>query len=158
MNSSFRFLILFLFLSLFGCSSAPEFNQVALDKAVSVKTDALNLISKATDDYSSHQSEIDSLKANVENAYQFSKSIPNNSETISQWEIIRDPQRNSLFGLLERWKAKTTLSDTFISEVKTLIAFDFNLIIDLENNKKKLPPPSTGLLDLLRDRQAISIT
>jgi hypothetical protein len=134
---SLKFLFPFLFLSLFGCSPVSEFNQVALDKTVSVKTDALNLISKANEDYTSHQSEIDSLKANVENAYQFSKSIPNNSESVSQWEIIRDPQRNSLFGLLDRWKNKTTLSDTFISEVKILIASDFNTIIDFENNKRK---------------------
>ena len=137
MHVSFKFLILILFLSILGCSPVSEFNQVALDKTVSVKKDALNLISKANEDYASHQSEIDSLKSNVENAYQFSKTIPNNVETIAQWEIIRDPQRHSLFGLLERWKNKNTLSDTFISQVKILIAFDFNMIIDLENNKKK---------------------
>jgi hypothetical protein len=132
-----KLLFLFLFLSILGCSPVSEFNQVALDKTVSVKTDALNLISKANEEYTSHQSEIDSLKTNVEDAYQFSKTIPNNIETIAQWEIIRDPQRNSLFGLLERWKNKTTLSDTFISQVKILIAFDFNMIIDLETNKRK---------------------
>ena len=132
-----RFLFLVLFLSLVGCSPVSEFNQVALDKTVSVKTDALNLINKANENFSEHQSQIDSLKLNVENAYQYSKTIPNNVETISQWEIIRDPQRNSLFGLLELWKNKNTLSDTFISQVKILIAFDFNMIIDLENNKRK---------------------
>jgi hypothetical protein len=132
-----KLLFPFLFLSILGCSPVAEFNQVALDKTVSVKKDALNLISKANDNYVNHQSEIDSLKSNVENAYQFSKSINNNSESVSQWEIIRNPQRSSLFGLLERWKNKNTLSDTFISQVKILIAFDFNIIIDLENNKKK---------------------
>jgi hypothetical protein len=110
---------------------------VAYQQSVSIKTDALNLISKANENYFVHQFEIDSLKLNVENAYQFSKTISNNQETISQWEIIRDPNRSSLFGLLERWKNKTTLSDTFISEVKLLIASDFNEIIDLENNKRK---------------------
>ena len=132
-----KLLFLFFFLSLIGCSPVSEFNQVALDKTVSVKTDALNLISKANDDYINHQSEIESLKVNVENAYLYSKTIPNNAETIAQWEIIRDPQRSSLFGLLERWKSKTKLSDSFISQVKILIASDFNAIIDLENNKRK---------------------
>jgi hypothetical protein len=132
-----KLLFPFLFLSILGCSPVSEFNQVALDKTISVKTDALNIISKANEDYAIHQSEIESLKAVVEDAYQFSKSIPNNSESVSQWEIIRDPQRNSLFGLLERWKNKNTLSDTFISGVKILIASDFNTIIDFENNKRK---------------------
>ena len=130
-------LFIIFFLSLIGCSSVSKFNQAALDKTVSVKTDALNLISKANDDYLNLQPEIESLKVNVESAYGYSKTIPNNTETIAQWEIIRDPQRSSLFGLLERWKSKTKLSDTFISQVKILIASDFNAIIDLENNKRK---------------------
>jgi hypothetical protein len=134
---SFKLLFPFLFLFLFGCAPVSDFNQVAYQQSVSIKTDALNLISKANENYFVHQFEIDSLKLNVENAYQFSKTISNNQETISQWEIIRDPNRSSLFGLLERWKNKTKLSDTFISEVKLLIASDFNMIIDFENNKRK---------------------
>jgi hypothetical protein len=136
-SASIKFLILFLLLSLIGCSPVSEFNQSAYDKAVSVKTDAFTLISKANEPYIDHQSEIDLLKLNVENAYLYSKSIPNNEESIAQWEIIRDPNRSSLFGLLERWKSKTKLSDSFISQVKLLIASDFNEIIDLENNKRK---------------------
>ena len=134
---SLKLLLPFLFLFLLGCTSVSEFNQFAYQQSVSLKTDALNLISKSNENYILHQAEIDSLKLNVENAYQYSKTIPNNEETISQWEIIRDPNRSSLFGLLERWKSKTTLSDTFISQVKILIASDFNMIIDFENNKRK---------------------
>lgn len=137
MIKSISFILLIMFLSVVGCSPVSEFNQAALDKTVSVKSDALNLISKASDNYSDHQSEIDSLKLNVEIAYQYSKTIPNNTETIAQWEIIRDPNSSSLFGLLERWKSKSQLSGTFISEVKLLIASDFNTIIDFENNKRK---------------------
>jgi hypothetical protein len=134
---SLKLLFPFLFLFLVGCAPVSEFNQLAYQQSVTLKTDALNLISKSNENYIDHQSEIDSLKLNVENAYQYSKTIPNNKETISQWEIIRDPNRSSLFGLLERWKNKTTLSDTFISQVKILIASDFNTIIDFENNKRK---------------------
>jgi hypothetical protein len=136
-TSMFNLLFPFLFLFLIGCSPVSEFNQAALDKTVSVKSDAITLISKANDEYINHKSEIESLKINVENVYQYSKTIPNNTETIAQWEIIRDPQRSSLFGLLERWKTKTKLSDTFITQVKLLIASDFNEIIALENNKHK---------------------
>ena len=134
---SAKLLFPFLFLFLLGCAPVSDFNQLAYQQSVSLKTEALKLIDKANENYINHQSEIDSLKLNVENAYQFSKTIPNNQETISQWEIIRDPQRSSLFGLLERWKSKTILSDVFISEVKVLIASNFNTIIDFENNKRK---------------------
>ncbi|MDR3667472.1 MAG: hypothetical protein P4L35_11575 [Ignavibacteriaceae bacterium] len=132
-----RLLFPLLFLFFFGCASVSDFNQVAYDQSLSIKSDALNLISKAADNYSDHQSEIDSLKLNVEIAYQYSKTIPNNTGTIAQWEIIRDPNSSSLFGLLDRWKSKTQLSGTFISEVKLLIASDFNTIIDFENRKRK---------------------
>jgi len=141
MLKSISFILLIVFLSFVGCSPVSEFNQAALDKTISVKTDAIKLISKANDDYINHQSEIESIKVNVENAYQYSQTIPNNTETIAQWEIIRDPRRSSLFGLLELWKTKTKLSAVFISQVKLLIASDFNAIIDLENNKRK---PSTN--------------
>jgi hypothetical protein len=134
---SAKLLFPFLFLFLLGCAPVSDFNQLAYQQSVSIKSNALTLISRAVENYTDHQSEIDSLKLSVENAYQYSKTIPNNVETIAQWEIIRDPNRSSLFGLLERWKNKTTLSDTFISEVKLLIASDFNEIIDLENNKRK---------------------
>jgi hypothetical protein len=132
-----KLLFPFLFLFIIGCAPVSDFNQQAYQQSMSIKTDALNLISKANENYTDHQSEIDSLKLNVENAYLYSKTIPNNAQTIAQWEIIRDPQRSSLFGLLERWKAKTKLSDSFISEVKILIASDLNEIIEFENNKRK---------------------
>ncbi|MDR3608943.1 MAG: hypothetical protein P4L27_00090 [Ignavibacteriaceae bacterium] len=132
-----KLLFPFLFLFVIGCAPVSDFNQMAYQQSMSIKTDALNLISKANENYADHLAEIDSLKLNVENAYQYSKTIPNNSETIAQWEIIRDPQKSSLFGLLERWKNKTRLSDTFITQVKLLIASDLNEIIDFENNKRK---------------------
>jgi hypothetical protein len=135
---SFRFIVLLFLFSIIGCSPVSNFDQLAYDQTLSIKSEAVNLISKANHNYIDHQSEIDSLKQNVEHAYQYSKTIPNNDETISQWEIIRDPSRNSLFGLLERWRTKTQLSETFISQVKILIASDFNAIIDYENNKRKL--------------------
>jgi hypothetical protein len=144
MFTSIKLLSLFFFISLTGCGSLSDFNQTAYNQAVSIKTDALSLVDKANEDYSTHRSEIDSLKLNVEQAYLFSKSISNNTETTSQWEIIRDPQRNSLFGFLERWKNKNTLSDTFISQVKTTISFDFDMIISLENGKRKISANKAG--------------
>jgi hypothetical protein len=132
-----RFMLLLFLLSFIGCSPVSDFNQLAYDQSMSIKSQAVNLISKANENYLDHQSAIDSLKQNVEQAYQYSKTIPFNDETISQWEIIRDPGRNSLFGLLERWKSNTKLNDTFISQVKILITSDFNAIIGYENNKRK---------------------
>ena len=51
MFKSISFILLIAFLSVVGCSPVSEFNQAALDKTISVKTDAINLISKASDNY-----------------------------------------------------------------------------------------------------------
>ena len=58
MLKSISFILLIVFLSFVGCSPVSEFNQAALDKTISVKTDAIKLISKANEDYINHQSEI----------------------------------------------------------------------------------------------------
>jgi hypothetical protein len=68
-TQTMRLLFLFLFMSIFGCALGSDFNQLAYQQSFSIKSDALNLISKANEEYSDHQSEIDSLKINVENAY-----------------------------------------------------------------------------------------
>jgi hypothetical protein len=138
---SLALLIPFLFISFIGCSPASDFNETAYQQSISVKTRAVDLIGKSNEPYNDHREEIDSLKNEVETAYQFARTIPGNDETISQWEIIRDPNRSSLFGLLERWKAKTRLSDSFISQVRILIGADFDEIISFEYNKHK---PSTN--------------
>ncbi len=55
-------------------------------------------------------------------AYEYAKCLPNNDETVAQWEIIRDPNRNSLIGFLERWKSEDRLNRTFSENAKKLIS------------------------------------
>lgn len=55
-------------------------------------------------------------------AYEYARGLPNNDETAAQWEIIRDPNRNSLIGFLERWKSEDRLNRTFSENAKKLIS------------------------------------
>jgi hypothetical protein len=73
----------------------------------------------------------------VEKAYEYAKGRQKNEETTKQWEIIKDPQRNSLFGFLKRWEEKATLSPAFIKEAKGLVSEGFDAVIGLESGKRK---------------------
>ena len=52
-------------------------------------------------------------------------------------EHSRDPDRNLLGGFLKMWKAKGSLSLTFVAEKKAQIADAFDQIIQLEQGKQK---------------------
>lgn len=120
-----------------SCSSSAVFNQRAYEQDVSVKVDALALMDKADQPYSNYTDKVSKLKLNVEKAYQYAKGLPNNNETMAQWEIIKDPQRNSLIGFLERWKSEGTLNRAFIEAGKKLISQHFDQVIELESGKRK---------------------
>lgn len=113
------------------------FSEQAYQQAVSLKVESLALMDNATDDYSMHQSEIDRLNQELQKAYQYALGRPNNDTTISQWEILLDPQRNLLGGFLARWENEGSMSELFIGENKQIISDAFDTIIELESGKRK---------------------
>jgi len=96
---------------------------------------------KATEPFSTHKQEVETLKLNVEKAYEYAKGRPKNEETTKQWAIIKDPSRNSLGGFLKRWENSQTLKKDFIEEAKGLVSDGFDTVIELESGKRK---PSDG--------------
>jgi len=124
-------------LFLMSCSSSAIFNQKAYEQTTSLKVDALTLMDKAIEPYANHQAAIDGLKLNMEKAYQYCKGLPNNDETIKQWEIIIDPNRNSLMGFVHRWETQKQLKLDFINDVKGLVSDGFDAVIELESGKRK---------------------
>ena len=120
-----------------GCVSSAIFNQKAYEQTTSLKVDALTLMDKAIEPYANHQAVIDGLKLNMEKAYQYCKGLPDNDETIKQWEIIKDPNRNSLMGFLNRWETQKQLKPDFINDAKGLVSDGFDAVIELESGKRK---------------------
>jgi len=120
-----------------SCTTISPFNQKAYEQATSLKVDALALMDKATVPFSTQRKSVDALKLNVEKAYEYSKGLPQNTETTQQWIIIKDPLRNSLGGFLQRWKEKSTLRKAFIREAKSLVSDGFDQVIELESGKRK---------------------
>lgn len=121
-----------------ACSpSISRFNEQAYQQAVSLKIESLALTDKADEPYENHRSEIEDLQLNLQKAYEYAKGRPDNAITVRQWEILLDPERNSLGGLLARWEENNQLSGVFVQEAKGLISDGFDAIIGLESGKVK---------------------
>jgi hypothetical protein len=127
--------ILFL-LSLTGCIPVAEFDQSAYDQAVLLKTESITLMDKASESFTLHKEEVDSLKIKVEAAYNNSQTRLNNSETTSQWRIMKDPGRSLLYGFLEMWEQKDHINSVFIVKAELIVGDAFDTIINLELDKK----------------------
>jgi outer membrane murein-binding lipoprotein Lpp len=124
-----------------GCLIIAPFSQKAYEQATSLKVEAVATMDKATEPFSTHKQEVETLKLNVEKAYEYAKGRPKNEETTKQWAIIKDPSRNSLGGFLKRWENSRTLKKDFIEEAKGLVSDGFDTVIELESGKRK---PSDG--------------
>jgi hypothetical protein len=124
--------------ALFGaCSLIAHYDQVAYEHATSAKVDTLALMDKATGSYDDHQKEIEALVIELNKAYEYDRGRALNKITVTQWDILRDPNGNVVGGFLKMWKAKGSLSATFVSEKKIQIGKAFDQIIALESGKQK---------------------
>ena len=128
---------IFVVLAVLSCSVTSPFNERAYDIATTAKVDALAVVTSATEPYATHASEVHALKLEIDKAYEFAKGRPHNEEATQQWAIIRDPQRNSLGGLLRRWQERGTLDGAFVDEAQALIADGFDTVIELESGKRR---------------------
>ncbi|HXP34870.1 MAG TPA: hypothetical protein VN827_04925 [Chthoniobacterales bacterium] len=124
-------------LFLTGCTLIARYDQVAYEHATSAKVDTLALISKATASYDDHEKEVEALVRQLDKAYEYDRGRQLNKLTVAQWDILRDPNRDLVGGFLKMWKAKGSLSATFIAEKKKQIADAFDQIIQLESGKPK---------------------
>jgi hypothetical protein len=120
-----------------ACALIAHYDQVAYEHATSAKVDTLALMDKATGSYDEHQKEIEALVTELNKAYEYDRGRSLNKITVAQWDVLRDPNRNLVGGFLKMWKAKGSLSATFIAEKKLQIADGFDQIIALESGKLK---------------------
>ena len=133
-----RFSLLLVSIFIAGCSfQAAVFNQGAYEHSVNLKVDALAIMDKATSPYDSCRAGIDAVKLEFQKAYEYAKGLPNNEETVKQYEIMMDPQQSSLYGFLARWESEGRLGATFVSDAKAEVARHFDDVIGLESGKLK---------------------
>lgn len=121
-----------------GCMpTISRFNETAYQQAVKLKVQSLYLVDKATQPYADYAEQAEALQENLHIALEYAKGRPNNELSTRQWEIIMDPERNLIGGLLARWQEEGTLSPFFVQEMRGVISDAFDTIIGLESGKIK---------------------
>ena len=118
-----------------GCTLIARYDQVAYEHATSAKVDTLALMGKATGSYDDHEKGVEALITQLDKAYEYDRGRQLNKLTVAQWDILRDPNRDLVGGFLKMWKAKGSLTATFIAEKKKQIGGAFDQIIQLESGK-----------------------
>ncbi len=120
-----------------SCSQVSLYSEPAYSMAVKLKLRSLDMMSKATEGYSKHAGEVDSLKSDLRFAYEYSKGRPEKDLITKQWEIMINPDRNLMGGFLRIWKEDLILSPVFVTEAQRVIGDAFDTIIGLESGKIK---------------------
>lgn len=116
---------------------APEYSVEAYTQATRLKAESLDLLSRATGPVAGEQAQVDSLRLDVDRAYEFAKGLPNNEIVTQQWALMRDPKGHLLFGVLRLWEAHPSgLGAEFAGEARDGISEAFDTIICLEINKR----------------------
>nr|VFK43372.1 MAG: hypothetical protein BECKTC1821E_GA0114239_102514 [Candidatus Kentron sp. TC] len=133
--------ILSLLMFLVGCAPligphSPE----AYKKATSLKSETLALMDKATEPYSTHADSVEGPKghtASLNSAYEYVAGLDSNAISAKQWKILISEDGDLYGKFIKRWKEKSTLSETFITEFKGPVSDAFDEIICLEANEKE---------------------
>jgi hypothetical protein len=136
MLTSWLVLLLFAAFNFSSCVIIAKYDPIALEKATSLKTLSLQLMDKAVEPYTGHETEVNKLMGKVKEAFEYAANIPRNKNSEKQWQIMWDDGRNLLGGYMKRWKEEGRLGSAFVAEAKRQISQAFGEIIDLENGKK----------------------
>lgn len=132
------FLGLWLFVLVTACNNLQSiYSERAYQQAVTLKVESLDLISHATNSFTSLQADVEHLKTDLQKAYEYARGRPNNETSTRQWKILIDPERNLLGGFLARWEEEEKLSPVFVAESSKIISDAFDTIIELESGKLK---------------------
>lgn len=120
-----------------ACSTISPYDQTAYLQAVNTKVDALVLMDKAVEPYANHRSELAAFLTELQKAYEYERGRPLNKITLTQWDILRDPNRDLLGGFLKEWKQEGKLLPVYVERKKAQIGTAFDQIIQLESGKIK---------------------
>ncbi len=130
-------LTLITFLVLTSCANlVSKFDQNSYISASNLKSESLQLISKANETSDSHLSEISDLqsKLSAQLAYEEGKGKPNRISAI-QWKLLVSEDKDLLGRFLKEWKNGRQFSKPYIEEKGLQIGHAFDEVIKLESGK-----------------------
>jgi hypothetical protein len=120
-----------------GCATISLFDQHAYERTTSLKVDALHVMGMATEDYTAHVQDIETLQLNLQKAYEYEKNRPKNDVTAQMWALLLNPDEHLLGGFFTLWKEEGKLGETAVSRAKQQVGEAFDKIAGLESKKIK---------------------
>lgn len=146
-NKNFRNLLLIFFLvtGLWGCRTIALFDQYAYTQTTSLKVDALSLIDKSTDSYTSHTKDCEVLISNLLKMREYEKHRANDLITFKMWDKMIDStgHKGIVGSYMTNWKTDDKEKPVFIQEAKKIVGQGFDFIAELES--KKIKPDNAGV-------------
>lgn len=124
-------------LLLTACATISTFDQYAYTQATSIKVDALNLMSRATDDYTLHTADVIAVQTTINKMFEYEKNRPKNGISEKMWAILKDSTGHLFGGFIRRWQQEGKLNAAFVKESQNLISDSFDQIAQLESGKIK---------------------
>ena len=111
-----------------------------------LKVEVLNVMSKATEDYSAHAAEAEDVKIKIQKAYEYDTHKPKNEVMSAMWKFLYESLLSDEMegitghqhkkGFLNKWKADKKEGEIFVDEASSkIIAPMFDLIMELESKK-----------------------
>jgi hypothetical protein len=123
---------------LVNCSMfKPRFDPVGHQYAVTIKQEALALLDRAGESFSLHQEDVYLLMTRVERAYENARVKYKNDGVTGIWDVMRSPEANRLARFMLDWEKEDILDKDYIADAKKLLQENFDLLIKIEENKKK---------------------
>ncbi len=129
--------MLIVLLSFAACATISSFDQYAYTRTTSLKVDALNTMSLATEDYTTNEKTVQELQTNLQKVYEYEKNRPKNEITLQLWDKLLDTNGHLLGGFIRRWQNEKKLNAVFVQEEKKIVGEAFDQIVGLESHKIK---------------------
>ena len=119
-----------------GSPASAPFDQLAYQNAANVKAQALALIDRAGEKYATRRAEAEALIAEIDRAYSYAQSRPNNQIATQAWEVIRNPQGGSVVAYVRTWQQRGSLPPAFRLEKRRQLAGHLDYVVCIEANKQ----------------------
>lgn len=119
------------------CScSGLHYSSEAYIRDSTIEMKALRLVEKTSESYTSHATEVEELKTDINNALAAEKRRKANQATIKMWEAVQTDKGN-LYNLFELWKTNGQLSPAISADIRKQVERLLGTITELEDHKIK---------------------
>lgn len=132
-----------------GCKSLiTTYDAYSYTQLASLKVEVVNMMQKATEDYSNHAAAVEAVTVKVQKAFEYDTHKPKNAVMAKMWQFLYDALlsedmegiagRQHKKGFFSNWRENKKKSPVFVDEArKNIIAPMFDLLLELESKKLK---------------------